>query len=1275
MQRIFILALFLSASIPSFSQFDLERNAIYGGNSSDEARDIATNPPGSFLFYGGRSFSSDGNLPGNEGASDYWIMKRNLDGTLVWSKNYGGPGNDDLVTVMPHTDGGTFAFGTTHTDQGVFGDILGLAGGWIIRTNANGTIIDGKIFGGFTTETAVDAVRHVNGDITMVMEAGSTNLNGQMNHGLLDLWAVHVNASLTIEWTSLLGTTGTDVPTAVATDPNGNIYIAAKSDTNLPGLPPNKGGDDIWIIKLSPTGTLLWQKTYGGSSDDIPTDILFHPDGFIYISIESKSSDGTFDINEGINDLWLLKLDIDDGSPLGLKHYGGSGNEFDARLDLFGAHHLVITSTSTSDDGNLTGNKGLSDIWVMTTDLDGIITQQMNYGGSLNDLNADVMAKDSIFYILGSSLSSDKNVPSNSLSQMDMWAFTLNTRPEPCSEEFVCEMDTSHSNELFPLDDNSLLCVSGCTAGLPPGPDFNGGNCPDFTQPTAYFKLRTDTLAELLTLSVSSNEFNKPRIAIFRTNNCTTYQQVFCASGEYGSVLLAYLEILPKTNYVLAISDEEGNLGEFELCVSTLNVDFCNEGDRLFVTQTSLGSPLNGPYKPGEQVQICYELYDWNKLDCNGFQGLIPTFGPGWDSTGFDLFGEPLQIDSMLSPVETGFWDWYKVGDVHYNVSNPVNGYDGGQGMPAGWYFTNTGDPPPHDNPDQTTGDINDCLPTPDKWKVCFTLPVKDECLEDLDCSISMKTFADGELGIDPSLACVYDQEEIFTAKMKCCINPTLVNILDFEVCSGDTIQFTPETNLLPPVTYTWTVDPDPFIQGATSGFQDTSFYQILTTTAVIPLRVRYSLRAESDGCITGQRNFEVTVNPKPTAQINSSGPTTVCSGSTVNITFQCLGTPPFQIGLYRDNEPFANILSENNFISVPVDPVFSSRLRIGTLEDANCEGTGNGFVDVIIKPVNTEVIDTTICAGESVIVGNTEFDESGTYMVTLNNGSANNCDSIIHLTLSVIPILTESLSDVICHGDTLFVHGIPFTETTQELVEYIGPEGCPGFVNLDLLVKDTFSMDIFQTICFGDTLLFEGLKVYLEGDYAHTEEIRPGCFEETILHLDVLPAIVINDLEILSDDGNNNGGIILEIVGGSPPFTFLWNTGQSTESLFNIKHGHYVLTVTDRNGCDQVFEFDVPFMTATAEPSPEKVLECRPTIVKSNDKVRIYNSSPELIAVSSLEWWNLNGQRLASAENIIISGESYYSGQVPEGLKSGMYLLSARLLDGRNIKFRIIIE
>lgn len=1275
MQRIPILVLLLLVSLQGIGQTVLQTNAVFGGNSTDDPKDISVSPDGTALFFGARSFSSDGDVPENAGGSDFWIMKRNIDGSLIWNKTFGGPGNDDLEVVMPHTDGGVIAFGTTRTDQGLFGAIQGVAGGWLIRTNSNGAIIDGKIFGGEITETAVDAARHINGNVTMAMESSSQMLDGQANNGLLDVWIVQVNSALTVQWTALLGGPGADVPEAITSDISGNIYIAATSNSNLPGLDVNQGGTDLWVFKLSPTGELLWQKTFGGSDDDIATDIVFHPNGNVYVLAHSQSIDGDFDVNAGINDIWIIKLDALDGGTQGLYNYGGTGNDYDAHADLFGEDQLVVTASSTSGDLDLTGNKGFGDVWVFTTNLDGQIQQQMNYGGTLNDYAVDILTMDSVFYLLSSTLSIDKNVPFNTTSQLDMWYCTLNTDPDTCSTQFLCQPDSNLTNHLYPPANESLVCVSGCTAGYGPGPSFANGSCPDFVNSTAYFFLTTDTTADLLTLSVSSDEFNRPEIALLKSVNCTSFQRVKCATGSDGSVLMAYIDIEPLTTYVIAISDAEGNIGEFELCATSIDVEFCNQEDRIFATQTSLGSPLSGPYKPGEEVQFCYELQDWNKLDCNGFQGLLPTFGPGWDATNFDLFGEPIHTDSMITTVTTGFWQWYQVGDVRYNVSNPISGYEGGQGMPPGWYFTNTGNSPPATKPDETTGDINSCLPTSDKWKVCFTLKVVEECESNLDCSITMKTFSDGELGRNPSLACAYDQEEIFTASMVCCVNPGIEAIQNFSVCSGDTIFFKPATNLLPPVTYSWTADPDPFISGAGPGNEANGFYQILTNEAAIPLSVRYTIKAQGNDCETNTEDFEITVLPLPTSRISVTGPNIICSGSTVTFNFESTGSPPFAIGLYRDNEFFANVLSESNLLSIDIDPVLSGRFRIGTLRDANCDGQGTGFVNVTVKPISSAFIDTTICEGESFILGTEVFSETGTYTVTLEGGAENNCDSIVILGLTVAPTITETIDQVICNGDTLYVLDVPYTTTTDEVIEYTGPEGCPNYIDLHLLVKDTFSMDINQTICNGDSLNFGGILVYEAGTYSFVEEVRPGCYEETVLSLDVLPAIVINDLAIIGDNGNNSGAILVEIVGGTPPFDFLWNTGQTTESLFNIIHGTYHLTVTDQLGCDQVFTFQVPMISGTNElAEDDAVVKIWPTIASTGDNLQLINTGAGTVIISAISWSAANGRNLIVPAAIELGVGSISPIQVPELLSPGIYFIRITLVDGKSVWTKIML-
>lgn len=1258
MQRILLSTLFFIPAFIAISQFNLEVNQVYGGNSLDEAIDIATNQDSTTLFFGARTFSTDIDIPGNNGGSDYWIMKRNLNGSLIWNKNFGGVGNDDISTVMPHTDGGVLAFGTTRSEHGDFGDLQGLAGGWLIRVNSLGVLTKGKTFGAEISENGIDAVRHSNGNITMILEASSPTLEGKTNNGILDVWVVQVDANFSIRWTALLGGSRQDSPTAIATDPAGNTYIAATTQSNLPGLDPNFGKKDVWVLKLDPLGAVLWQKNIGGAEDDIANDILFDTSGNVFVVAHSLSLDGDFDINHGFSDLWLIKMKADNGDLDFVKNYGGSGIDANGNIAGLSNDRLVISASSNSDSIDLSSNKGFNDVWVFTLDLNGNIQQEMNYGGSLNDLAGDLITIDSVVYLFNSTLSTDKNVPVNGTSQMDLWFFTLDGNPDRCSDQFVCEQDSTTSNELFPPATDVLICVAGCTAGLSIGPDFIQGSCNDLIYPTAYFKLTTDTTADLLTLSITSDEFNEPHIALLRSGNCTSFTQIACAEGSDGFVILQYIDVDPLATYIIAISDAAGNLGQFELCATSVDVEFCNEKDSLYVNSASLGSPLSGPFRPGELIQICYELQDWNKLDCNGFQGVIPTFGPGWDPDGFDIFGMPKIIDTMLIPVTTGFWDWYKIGDVHYNVTNPISGFEGGQGLPAGWFFTNTADVPPNNGPDQTPGDINDCLPTPDRWKVCFTLPVEDECETNLDISVSMRTFSDGEVGVETSLACAYDQEETLSIGMVCCKNPTVQDIPETSICSGDTILLFPRTNILPPVTYSWLADPDVGIEGATSGTNATRFYQILTNNTNSVLKVNYMLSASGPNCQADPIIFVVRVYPQPTSRITITGANIVCSGTPVTLNFESTGTPPFAIELTRDDQFFANVLSESTNLSIQIDPVFSGRFKVGKIRDAFCEGDGLGFVNVTVKPLGSAIIDTSLCEGDSIVVGGETFLEPGNFLVRLNDGAANNCDSVITLSLSFISSQTEIIDQELCNGDTLFVLGQPYTETTHTLIEYVGPSGCPDYIQLDLIVRDTLTDEFNQTICGGDTLEFEGILVFQTGSYSHVEELMSGCFAQTILNLTVLPEITINGLSIIGDHGNNDGAVLLELTGGSPPFTYLWSNGETTESIFNVMHGHYELTVMDRQGCTQVFGFDVPMGTAVDESESHKDIRIWPSLVSSHDQLYISNPNYVTTQLKEVTWWDSNGRSISSDKLIQNVSPSLFSIIIPHHATNGLYFL-----------------
>lgn len=118
-------------------------------------------------------------------------------------------------------------------------------------------------------------------------------------------------------------------------------------------------------------------------------------------------------------------------------------------------------------------------------------------------------------------------------------------------------------------------------------------------------------------------------------------------------------------------------------------------------------------------------------------------------------------------------------------------------------------------------------------------------------------------------------------------------------------------------------------------------------------------------------------------------------------------------------------------------------------------------------------LITATLCEGESFIVDKNIYSETGTYINTIHR--SNVCDSTIKLNLKVIPIAKHTQSLVICHGKTIMVGDSIYSKTGTYINHIIRPSGCDSIVTTHLLVEE-FSSNIVgnQTIVEGDSARLE---------------------------------------------------------------------------------------------------------------------------------------------------------------------------------------------------------
>lgn len=349
--------------------------------------------------------------------------------------------------------------------------------------------------------------------------------------------------------------------------------------------------------------------------------------------------------------------------------------------------------------------------------------------------------------------------------------------------------------------DAGQVCLIDCNTGASTGLDFSGTNsfCEDQLNETVWYEFTTDALAATIDIDLSSSDLSDPEYALYEGTTCVSpWTLISCNEGTGGAASIFSLPIAPNTTYVLAISDATGDEGDFTLCLEQhADNSACNTNSALVTTATSMGSPLNGPYQPGEIVSFCYTINGWiaNATGCNYLQGIVPTFGDCWDAASFDAQGQPVAITTALttngvtfpSGAAAGAWAWQPVGTVNYNLPGPSNlGLVAGDDVGAGWFFTTTyqahgGDPDlsygDHDICIGTFADCSaagwtgDCGDQTDIWTVCFDLTAKGitACISgETNCVVNMKTYADGEVGVWTNIGCSADLQTSKVGALDC---------------------------------------------------------------------------------------------------------------------------------------------------------------------------------------------------------------------------------------------------------------------------------------------------------------------------------------------------------------------------------------------------------------------------------------------------------------------------------------------------------------------------
>jgi hypothetical protein len=251
---------------------------IFGGSSFDYCTSVQQTTDGGYIIAGRTSSFGVGSF-------DVWLLRTNDNGDTLWTKTFGGSGNDYGYSVRQTSDGGYIIAGRTSSFGAGSNDL------WLLKTDGGGDTLWTKTLGGSSNDWGWSIQKTTDGGYIIT---GTTESFGP---GLNDIWLLKTDSSGDTLWTKTFGGGSYDWGTSVQQTTDGGYIITGYTDSF------GAGSDDVWLIRTDVSGDTLWTKTLGGSNSDRGSCVQRTSDnGYIITGFTGSLGGG------GGVDVWLIKI-------------------------------------------------------------------------------------------------------------------------------------------------------------------------------------------------------------------------------------------------------------------------------------------------------------------------------------------------------------------------------------------------------------------------------------------------------------------------------------------------------------------------------------------------------------------------------------------------------------------------------------------------------------------------------------------------------------------------------------------------------------------------------------------------------------------------------------------------------------------------------------------------------------------------------------------------------------------------------------------------------
>jgi uncharacterized repeat protein (TIGR01451 family) len=376
----------------------------YGGTNGENAACIVATPDGGNLICGTTN-SNNIDVSGLHGTeNDIWLVKISKTGAIQWQKTYDSTYAEDAKYIVPTTDGG-------YAIAGVAKQFTSTADPIVIRIDSLGNVLWRKKFGGSSADRAYQIAQSADGGFLVTGETiGNPELDfaGLTNHGGYDLFISKLSSTGTLLWSKIFGGTQSERGNFVKQLSDGNILVGARAvsdNGDVVGNHNNYDSGDFWILKLDPSGNVIWKKCYGGDGDETPYNAIEKNNRYYLIGTTMNLSHAASGDVSGVidaYDMWFLVLDTA-GGIVRQKCIGGTSSvDYGQDIVATSDGKFMIAGYTQSNDVYVSGNHGLTDMAMIKIDSMGNLKWSKLFGSTNYDRSYTIAANaDSSFSLPG----------------------------------------------------------------------------------------------------------------------------------------------------------------------------------------------------------------------------------------------------------------------------------------------------------------------------------------------------------------------------------------------------------------------------------------------------------------------------------------------------------------------------------------------------------------------------------------------------------------------------------------------------------------------------------------------------------------------------------------------------------------------------------------------------------------------------------------------------------------------------------------------------------